>query len=138
MKRGSQVFISHSARDRKAAQRVAAALKEEGFQVWWDEDAIPAGSNWAEEIAQALNRSEAIVILISPDLMSSDYAKKEIDFALSGEKFNRRVIPVLLKPTSGVPWILERLKVIDATRDLDKATQQIVGTLGELPEVSKR
>ena len=137
MKHNLRVFISYSFRDRKAAERVAEALRIQGFEVWSASEIAP-GANWAEAIAEALNRSQAIVILISPDFMNSEYAQKEIEFALSGERFYRRVFPVLLKPTAHIPWILERLQVIDATQDMDKAAQQIVSALTrESAEVSK-
>jgi len=128
MKANLRVFISYSHRDRKAAQRVAETIRSEGYEAWWDEDIRP-GANWAEETAEALNRSQAIVILISPDFMESDYAQKEINFALSGEKFNRRVIPVLLKPTAQLPWIFQRLNVIDASRNIDQAAHRVVDAL---------
>lgn len=136
VKRNPRVFISYSHRDRKTAERVAETIRNEGYDAWWDED-IPPGANWAEETAEALNRSQAIVILISPDFMESDYAQKEINFALSGEKFNRRVIPVLLKPTAQLPWIFNRLNVIDASRNIDKAARQVVDALRASTEESR-
>jgi hypothetical protein len=137
MKRNFQVFISHSRHDRKAAERVAKVIRDEGYDAWWDEEIRP-GSNWAEGIAEALNRSQAIVMLISPDFIKSDWAQKEIEYALSGEKFNRRVIPVLLKPTAQFPWILDRLNVIDASGDFDKAARQIVKALQTATMESKQ
>jgi internalin A len=76
MKRNLRVFISYSHRDRKAAERVAETIRNEGHEAWWDEDTRP-GANWAAETAEALNRSQAIYILISPNFMESDYAQKK-------------------------------------------------------------
>ncbi len=128
MKQNLRVFISYSHRDRRAAERVAETIRNEGYDAWWDVDIRP-GANWAEETAEALNGSQAIVMLISPDFMKSDWAQKEIDFALTGEKFNRRVIPVLLRPTAQLPWIFDRLNVIDASKSIDKAARQVVDAL---------
>jgi len=128
MKRKLRVFLSHSHRDKDIAARIARLLKSNEFEVWNDEEILP-GANWAQEVAKALDRSEVMVILLSPDYLNSQWARRDIEFALTQPKFEGRVIPVLLRPSKDVPWILEELNLIDVTRDRSKAGQLVLKAL---------
>jgi hypothetical protein len=70
---------------------------------------ISPGDNWAREIARALEKAEAVVLLLSPDAVASDLVRQEIEFAISSPRFKNRLIPILVRPTSEVSWILKEL-----------------------------
>jgi hypothetical protein len=108
-----KVFISHSRQDEELAMKVAAALKEAGLDVLNGE--IMPGVNWAEKIAMELNESDAMVVLLTPHALSSDFVRSDINFALSEKKYNKRLIPVFVGELEDytqveIPWILKRLK----------------------------
>src|SRR6185312_6942489 len=48
------VFISHSSRDRKIAQTIAAALEHRGFRCWISSRDIGPGENFQEAIVRAI------------------------------------------------------------------------------------
>lgn len=111
-----QVFISHSHETSPLAKKVGEALKRAGWEVWSDEKLLP-GSNWAKEIAQALEESQAMVVLLSPDSLHSTIVRRDIEYALSTKHFNKRLIPVIVGseenvPLEELPWILRHLNVI--------------------------
>src|SRR5204863_7364456 len=70
------------------------------------------GENVSLEVGKALERSEAIVMLLSPDAVESSNVRSEIAYALSSPKFEARIIPVVVKPTSGIPWFLQTFQMI--------------------------
>jgi hypothetical protein len=112
-----KVFISHSHETKDLARQVEVALRMKGWDVWHDEMILP-GQNWAEEIARELKESEAMVVLLTPNALESTTVRREIDFALTNNSFNRRLIPVLVGlDEPGVfdklPWILRHLNVIN-------------------------
>jgi hypothetical protein len=61
-----KVFISHAFTEAKLAKRVADSLKEDGFQVWDAAEMLP-GENWANNIGKALQESEAMIVLLTPE-----------------------------------------------------------------------
>jgi TIR domain len=70
--------------------------------VWHDRD-ISAGAEWEQEIEKHLNKASIILLLISPDFISSEYCYgTEMNRALELHKRREaRVIPILLRPVDG-------------------------------------
>jgi hypothetical protein len=112
-----KVFISYSHETKALAKKVGEALKRAGLEAWNHEQEILPGDNWAQKIAQALEESQAMVVLLSPDSLDSTMVRREIEYALSSKHFNKRLIPVLVGseddlPLEKLPWILSHLNVI--------------------------
>ena len=119
-----KVYISHAHSDERLAQKVAAILEQAGLEVWDAKREIMPGDNWAQEVSNALQESEAMVVLLTPDAVSSQWARWEmrweIGYALGEKRFSRRLIPVVagdpeVLNTEEVPWILRHQKTIDLT-----------------------
>jgi hypothetical protein len=106
------VFLSYSHRDKAWAVAVAERLRAEGFEVWDSETELFPGDNFASRIAEALESADAMVVLLSPDAMASDWIKHEIDFALGSSRLSGRLVPVIVRTTTKLPWILQRLRTI--------------------------
>jgi hypothetical protein len=103
-----KVFISYAQPDRRFAESLGKELNRSGIDVWEPAHVQP-GQNWALEAGKALAQADAFVVLLSPDAATSDSVQREIEFALSSPQFKARLIPVLVRPTRDVPWILEEL-----------------------------
>ena len=67
------------------------------------------GDNAASEISDALEGSDAVIVLVAPESMRSAWVRQEINFALGSPRYAGRLIPVLVKPTDEIPWILQKL-----------------------------
>lgn len=131
-----KVFISYAHADRALAQKVAAGLKESGFDVWERFSEFFPGENWADKTAQALRESEAMVVLLTPDSLSSPYVMSEVNYALGSKTYKGRLIPVVVGspdrlPTEQLPWILKRLQMIKLPRHgrQDEGIKRIAETL---------
>ena len=112
-----QVFISHAAEDEGIAEKIANVLEKENFKVWYDRQILP-GQNWAEEIAKALRRSRAMIVLLTPASLGSERVRREIQYALGDETYSHRVIPVTVGPLEklskkDIPWILQSFNTIN-------------------------
>ena len=110
------VFISHSDKDKDLVRRVADVLRETGMEVWDDREILP-GDNWAEKIAKALEESQAMVVLLTPEALDSKWMSWDIEYALGRASYNKRLIPVIIGdpndlPIQHIPWILKRLSPI--------------------------
>jgi TIR domain-containing protein len=130
-----KVFLSYSHADSDLAKHVAHTLRKSGLEVWDDSQVLP-GDNWGEKLAQALEESSAMVILLTPNWVKSPYATHELSFALGNRNYEGRVVPVLAAPPEKlpmdqIPWILGRFQMIrlpDEERD-GQAIQQIADAL---------
>lgn len=150
-----QVFISHSQEDQKLAKELSSRLSAAGVNVWLTEERVLPGENLPLEVGKALQKSDAMVVLLSPDAVESRDVRSEIAYALSSPKFEGRVIPVIVKPTKAIPWVLQTLpmirprgtrgpsvkrlaeKIVDALLETTKGEKVVERILGE-PKVAHR
>src|SRR5260370_31998607 len=112
----SQVFLTswwHA--DREAAV-IRNELCRHGLNVWWDGE-LPPGKKWAREVGRALDRSDSMIVLVSPEAMASDLVKRELEHAITNENFRDRLFPVIIEPTPHVPAYFSMLPVFDVTKD---------------------
>lgn len=123
-----KVFLSYSRSDRVYAQQLADKLADSDLQVWHP-DMLEPGQNWGDAIGNALRDSQAMVVLLSPEALESPYFKSEIDYALSSPEYEGRLIPVMVRPTANIPWILRKLKVMRATKNPSTTGQRIAQAL---------
>jgi tetratricopeptide (TPR) repeat protein len=70
------LFLSYAREDRDAAQRLAHALGEEGFGVWWDRE-IRGGRDFTDEIAANLRAARRVLVLWSPAAVNSSFVRDE-------------------------------------------------------------
>src|SRR4051812_30218451 len=76
----SGVFVSYARPDEPHAERVTAALREAGYEVWRD-DELPAHRGYAEVIEERLRSANAVIVLWSADAAKSQWVRAEADAA---------------------------------------------------------
>ena len=94
------VFISYSSRETAEARKVKDLLEKEGISCWMAPESIPAGSDYGNEIANAIRTADFVVVMLSANSQSSKWVSKEVDFAL---KYDRTVIPFQLDDSELTP-----------------------------------
>jgi hypothetical protein len=127
------VYISYSGADEKWADQLRIALGNHDIDVWNPASQIAPGENWGLKYGNALKNADAVVVLLSPASVKSDWVRHEIEFALSSPQFRDRLVPVIVKPTDDIPWILRRQQVIRATKDTDETARRIASVLRKSP-----
>lgn len=85
------VFLSYAREDIADADRLLQSLEAEGVSVWIDREGIQSGS-WKERVTEGLNRSRALIALLTEHSLASSAVRKEIAFAA---KKHVPIIPVL-------------------------------------------
>jgi hypothetical protein len=124
-----RVFLSYSTPDEHSAKELRLRLSAAGFTVWDAQHDVLPGDNWAAEVARALERSDAMVVLISPESVESESVRRDLEYALGSKAFKGRLIPVVVRPTKKVPWILRTLQHVELKKDLGRATKEITKAL---------
>jgi hypothetical protein len=104
-----QIFISYSKKDSDFAHKLADDLSAVGFRIWIDRS-IGGGELWRETIEKNLKASGEVVIVVSPNSMSSEWVKHEGSLAYGWEK---QLYPILIEPVGNLPPWLEEYQWID-------------------------
>lgn len=88
----AKIFISYSRRNREFTEGLFNALKARGYDPWVDWDDIPFSVDWWEEIKEAINNHDVVIIVVSNASMTSRVVSQEIKYARDN---NKRLIPVI-------------------------------------------
>jgi TolB-like protein/Flp pilus assembly protein TadD len=70
------VFLSYSHADAAIATKLAAALGNAGYTVWWD-SLIEGGARFSARIREALDKADVVVVLWSRNSIESDWVCDE-------------------------------------------------------------
>jgi hypothetical protein len=81
-KMAKDIFISYSRRDQEFVTRLASDLSERIPGVWFDQSAIQMGQEWHEEVLDGIRESKAVIVVLSPDALESQYVREEVNRAL--------------------------------------------------------
>ena len=100
------IFYSYAHADEDLKDKLEkhlSGLRQQGFISEWHDRQIVAGTDWAKAIDKHLNTASIILLLISPDFISSNYSYSiEMQRALERQRTGDAiVIPIILRP---VDW----------------------------------
>ena len=94
----SRLFISHSSENDFAAIAIKSWLSDNGWDdIFLDIDparGLVAGERWEKALHDAANRCDAVLFLISPGWLASDWCRREYRLAL---RLNKRIFGVLIE-----------------------------------------
>jgi WD40 repeat protein len=104
----SDVFISYRRADVEFTKQVEKTLRATGREIWVDWEDIPPGiAGFTDEIVRGIEGADAVICVLSPSYMESEYCLMELEHAV---KSNKRVVPIVLQkftqhPPSGIGHI---------------------------------
>ena len=97
------VFLAYAHEDEKLLERLkrhlSPLIRPGLIDVWYDR-VINAGEEWQQEIKERLDNAHLILLLVSPNFVSSDYCYR-VEMRRAIERHERgeaRVIPIILRP----------------------------------------
>ncbi len=127
-----QVFISYDQSDEAFAKALSSQLSKRGLSVWSaNQEVLPGDNPWLR-VGEALKKSRAMVVLVSPDSMRSEWVRREIEYALGDPNYQGRVFPVKVRPTNDMPWILRKFKIFDAKQTAARVSASIAEALKQV------
>jgi hypothetical protein len=120
------VFISYAHSDADQARRLVSALRTANVTGWMDSADIAAGEAISSAVRDALRQSTAVLVLLSPRALQSEWVQFEIGAA---EALNKRIIPVIVSGDQieeQLPEILRNRVWIDARhRSSDDVVREV-------------
>ena len=84
------IFISHSSKDAESAEKVCTLLEHAGHQCFIAPRDIRSGREYAEELMLGIERSDALVVILSKHSNTSPHVLREVEHAAS------KSIPILV------------------------------------------
>ncbi len=107
-----KIFLSYSRDDLDMMQHVKDSLTARGLNVWTDEQLQPGSPRWESEIAEAIENSQAMVVILTPSAKSSIWVGREMSYA---EQHGVRIFPLLASGTekTSIPMILISTQHVD-------------------------
>src|SRR3954469_20396960 len=76
------VFISHSAQDKKIAEMICAALEQEAVRCWVAPRDVRPGKSFPGEITRAIQQSKVMLLIFSRHSNSSEQVLREVQLAV--------------------------------------------------------
>jgi len=126
----NEIFISYASENRPQAQKLASALGERGWDVWWDRE-IPLGKSFDEVIENALAQAKCVIVLWSAVSVASEWVRNE---ATEGKR-RGILVPVFIEHVDA-PLAFRLLNGADLTDWIagasDAELQRLVGRVTEL------
>lgn len=127
------VFISYSHEDKNFADILAANLVKYKARVWLDRWELHVGDSIIDKIQDAIQESDALIIIISKSSMKSEWCKKELSSGLLRELEEKKVLvlPALLEKCD-MPVFLRGKKYADFTNNLSDGLNEILEAIASL------
>jgi len=127
------VFISHLTAKKVVAKNIAHELALYGIKAFVAHEDIQPSKEWAVEIMRALQTCHAMIALLSPGFISSNWCDQEVGVALG-----RQVPIVPLKYESDPHGFLSAIQAIAvAGRNIPAVMPQIVRTFLSSPTTER-
>ena len=114
---GQKFFISFNSADQTKAHWIAWTLKEAGHEVAVHDWEIPAGGNAPLWMNNRLAWADRLIAVISPDYLTGTLFAMEWASQIWNDPDGTKgsVIPVIVRPTTRLPPLLNGLSRIDLT-----------------------
>jgi len=131
-------FVCYAHHDREVVYRELLRLREAGVNVWYDEGISP-GSEWEDEIANAISQCEHFLFFVSPQSVTSKHCLDEVQYSQNRQ---RNMVIVHLEPTTlpdGLALSIGRLQALFkyVMREREYARKLIATLNSEAPTTSE-
>lgn len=110
-----RLFISYARVDMYYCKQIVDLL--DIYDVWYDRRLV-GGQIWWDKIVSELNSCDAMIYLLSPDSVASEYCQREMGVALT---LGKKILPVIIHRGTKVPSELTQIQWTDLSNGLDVA-----------------
>jgi MraZ protein len=111
------VFISYSREDRMLARRIYDRVKKLGLNCFLDEKGISWGTDFKTKIEQELANCSAVIVVVSPASITSQWVPFEVGHAMGAGKL---ILPYLQHRSVQPPGFLARLQFVTTLKALEQ------------------
>ncbi|WP_164516666.1 TIR domain-containing protein [Minwuia thermotolerans] len=128
----ARVFISHSSKDGEVAERLKNELAKAGFDnIFLDFDegeGVWPGENWERRLYSEIQRAQAIVLVLTPNWLASNWCFAEFTQARA---LGKSIFPVIFSPI-GDQFFASDIQSIDITHEFEGGFERLRRSLTEV------
>jgi hypothetical protein len=128
----AKVFLSYAREDAEFAVKLEKDLFLFGFDVWIDQGSLRVGDNWPDKIKEAIDESQAVVVILSPNVEPTSWVHQEVDRA---QKKKKLLVPVVYQAGELPAHLAEKFGTIEYGklfgRKYKAALYQLAGVIKE-------
>lgn len=130
-----RIFVSYSTKDLADVEALKASLAVSPIEIFVAENSVKPSESLANEIKSAINNCDLFVVVWSNHAKNSDWVSQEIGQAIA---LNKKVLPIVLEGTMGLPGFMSDLKYISADGNKKEAIAQASQLIGEHYKETKK
>ncbi len=132
-RRGMNVFISYSSKDRQFTRWIGVDLANTGHHIWFDEWKIQVGESIPQKIGEGIQNADALLVVLSQHSTKSKWVEREWQNKYWDEvnEGDVKVLPVLYQDCK-IPELLKIKKYADFREDYNDGLQDILKALDSL------
>src|SRR5438045_8693365 len=90
-----KIFLSHTAAGTPLATKLRDELSRRGFGIIADDTIVQPGELWGPRLADAINSSDVVIVVVATDSIRSQWQSAEVALAIAASHSRKRIIPVL-------------------------------------------
>lgn len=126
----SSIFLCHSHKDKPFARKLSEKVKANGIRVWIDEAEMLPGDSLISKIESAIEEFAYLGVILSPNSVSSEWVRIEVNLALTMEIKGKRVkVLPLLYQKCNIPGFLGDKVYADFTEDFEVGFESLLARL---------
>ncbi|WP_265529279.1 TIR domain-containing protein [Sphingomicrobium marinum] len=135
----ADIFLSYARADQPRVEKLAAALEEAGYSLWWDKH-LRSGHQFSDDIEAALAKAKAVLVIWSADAVKSEWVRDEAAIGRDGNKLVAARIDDTLPPIGFRQRHAIDLDDADAMASLTQAFDALIGGTHEVatPALTKK
>lgn len=127
-----QIFISHGSADKDfVTQTIASCVRAAGLEPWHAVNGgLPAGVSWPNALLEALEGSEAFIVIVSASVLGSPWVAKEVQWWIE-QRPSSPLIPIITDATlpSQLHLALAGVQYIDLREVSERSKASLVAAL---------
>ncbi len=131
------VFISYSHQDKEFVDQLAMQLVRENVHVWVDRWELSVGDSLIDKVQQAVEGASALLVVLSPESVQSEWCKRELSAGLLRELEEKRVVvmPVLLRDCE-IPIFARGKFYADFRTNFDDGLKAVINGIAKVTNAS--
>lgn len=92
-----KLFVSYARSDAAFVRALVSGLEAAGHDTWVDTDDLVGSEQWRASIVDGVRSSDAVLLVVSPRSMESNYVEREVVVAADQR---RRILPIVAEPAA--------------------------------------
>lgn len=112
MSKKYDLYISYSRADYDGARMIVDVLQKQGYSCFVDFDELDAGEI-EKQLFDAINNSRCLLLVYSQHVESSQYIRREVEFALEN---GIKILPILLSDFEEVSWYRDKFANVNCIK----------------------